>query len=668
MQGTYGSLNRIELRGAMDFAVVPDKLFVRISGASKHRQGYVKRLDYACTHPNSGLPTFNVGTGCELGRLGGTAYDAGKIALRWLASDNIEVNVSADAVDDQSGAVANTLLYADNRSGQSLNGVPYDNRFVPYGPNRGDPLINDPYVTYANFIDSGFPGFTVNGNNRDPYVPVVFEPVNHFKAYGVSGTIDWKISDTLSLKSISAYRYYSNTFTDDTDGSPIAVEQLEQRLIHREWSQELRLNGSIGKLVDYTVGGFAHTQHGTLQARVDLPYVPGIPAPSFVQQAICGQPKCYGPLNFAHGPDTTPSHTKALFANATFHVTDQLNVSGGVRSSWEDKTYTYARHNPDGTLPQACVGGPFDVRNPPNCSLFGVNGTSARFPGPTGEAHRFDWRADVDYHLTRDFMVYAQYSTGYKGGGVNPRPFYPQQELQFGPESLTAYEGGFKSQFLDRKVRFNAAGFFNKYDNIILTLSSCPITGAPAATPCALPANVGAADVKGLEFETELHPVAGLEMDGSLSYLDFKYNRIAPATNVRLNMVTPYTPKWKWSFGVQYQFDFGNAGSLTPRLDGAYQSDVFTSAINCGPALAATATQGAVCTAPNANHIAGYAAFNARLTWKSREGDWSAAVEVTNLTNKLYYSVLFDSTSAAGYEAATPAMPRQWGVTVKKIF
>ena len=670
LQGTYGSLNRIEVRGAADFTIVPDKLFARISGATKHRDGYITRLDYACTHPNSGLPTDVVGTGCELGTLGGTAYNAAKIALRWVATDDIEVNLSGDAINDKSEAVANTLLYADGRSGQSVNGVPYDCRFVPYGPNSCDPNHpNDPYITYANFLDRGFPGFTSStGNNRDPYVPLALTPINHFNAWGLSANVDWRINDNLSLKSITAYRYYDNDFTDDTDGSPIAVEQLYQRLVHREWSQELRLNGSFGKFIDYTVGGFAHTQHGSLEARVDLPYVPGIPAPAPVQQIICGQPKCYGPLNFKHGPDTTPSHTKALFAHSAFHLTDKLDVNAGVRYSLEDKTYTYARHNPDGTIPQPCVGGPFNPENPPNCSLYGVNGTSARFPGPTGEAKRWDYRADIDYQFTPNLMAYAQISTGYKGGGVNPRPFYPQQELQFGPEKLTAYEVGFKSQLFDRRMRLNGAAFFNKYKDIILTLSSCPISGAPAPTPCALPANVGAADVKGFELETEIHPIAGLEADGSLSYLDFKYTSVAAATNVRLDMVTPYTPKWKWSFGVQYEIPVGDAGTLTPRFDGSYQSKIFTAAINCGPHLAATSTQGEVCTAPNSNLINGYTVFNGRLTWRASSGDWSASLEVTNLFNKVYYTTLFDSTASAGYEAATPGMPRQWGVTIRRNF
>ena len=49
-------------------------------------------------------------------------------------------------------------------------------------------------------------------------------------------------------------------------------------------------------------------------------------------------------------------------------------------------------------------------------------------------------------------------------------------------------------------------------------------------------------------------------------------------------------------------------------------------------------------------------------------GDWQASPEVTNLFNKVYYTTLFDSTSAAGYQAATPGMPRQWGITVRRTF
>ncbi len=133
-------------------------------------------------------------------------------------------------------------------------------------------------------------------------------------------------------------------------------------------------------------------------------------------------------------------------------------------------------------------------------------------------------------------------------------------------------------------------------------------------------------------------------------------------------MVTPYTPKWKWSVGVQYEIPVEGKGTLIPRLDASYQSDIYTQAINCGPARAATATQGAICGVPNSNLIKGYTVVNGRLTWKADEGDWQASVEVTNLTNKLYYNTLFDQTAAGGYLAGSPGIPRQWAVTVKKFF
>ena len=66
-------------------------------------------------------------------------------------------------------------------------------------------------------------------------------------------------------------------------------------------------------------------------------------------------------------------------------------------------------------------------------------------------------------------MTYAQFSTGYKGGGINPRPYVAEQALPFAPETLNAYELGFKSDAFDRKLRLNGAVFLNKYRDMIFT-------------------------------------------------------------------------------------------------------------------------------------------------------------------------------------------------------
>jgi iron complex outermembrane receptor protein len=677
LEGTYGSFNRIDARGAMDFTVVPDKLFVRITAAERHREGYVTRLDYSCTHPGSPLPTFNLGMGCELGKDGGQAYAAGKIAVRWLPNEKAEINVFADAVDDQSPVQANTILYA-RPDGLSVNGVPYSNIFVPYGPNSGDPNHpNDPFLSYATYTDLG------NGNAVEAkWKPVVVPPINYYRTYGIGGTIDYKLSSDWAIKSITAFRYFYNSFAEDTGSAPVTPQLLLQTLHHRQETQELRLNGKMFNAVDLTIGGFYAHQSGDETARVDLPYVgagaiPGVPNFAF---------------DFQHGPDFTPSTAKAVFGQADWHAVGGLELIGGIRYSVDDKSYTFHRHNPDGSLPCG-VPNFIPVVGCANWLVAGLNGQSASF-----HSTRVDYRADAQYQFTPDFMAYAQVSTGYKGGGIDARPFFgkgagcPDPDCQvksFAPETLTAYEIGLKSFLFDHKVRFNAAAFFNKYNDIILTLSSCP-NNSPGATaadraaqPCALPVNAGKADVKGFELETEAHPFDHFEIDGSLSYLDFKYTSIpnlnpttgrSDTTGISIHGVTPFTPKWKWNIGAQYEIDFAGAGSLTPRIDLVYQSDTFTSPLNqpgdYDPAKTVVNDATVAAGALHLDRISGYAVGNLRLTWRSMDHSWSTSLEVTNFTNKLYYLTLFDLAEGGlpGYVNGQPAVGRSWAVTVRKTF
>ena len=677
LEGAYGSFNRIDARGAMDFTVVPDKLFVRITAAERHREGYVTRVDYACTHPGSPLPTYNLGNGCELGKDGGQAYAAGKIALRWLPSERAEINLFADAVDDQSPVQANTILYA-RPDGLSVNGVPYSNIFVPYGPNSGDPNHpNDPFLSYATYVDVG------NGNAVEAkWKPVVVPPINYYRTYGVGGTIDYKLSDDWAFKSITSFRYFYNSFAEDTGSAPITPQMLLQTLHHRQETQEFRLNGHMFNAVDVTLGAFYAHQSGDETARVDLPYVgagaiPGVPNFAF---------------DFQHGPDTTPSTAKAVFGQADWHVVGGLELVGGIRYSVDDKSYTFHRHNPDGSLPCG-IPNFVPVVGCSNWLVAGLDGQSGTF-----HSTRVDYRVDLQYQFTPDLMAYAQTSTGYKGGGIDARPFFgkgagcPDPDCQvkgFAPETLTAYEIGLKTFLFDHRVRFNTAAFFNKYNDIILTLSSCPnnspgaTPAARAAQPCALPVNAGKADVKGFELETEAHPFDHFEVDGSLSYLDFKYTSIpnlnastgrSDTTGISINGKTPFTPKWKWNFGAQYEIVFGNAGTLTPRIDMVYQSDTFTSPLNqpgdFDPAKQVINEAAITAGALHMDRISAYTVGNLRLTWRSMDRSWSTSLEVTNFTDKRFYQTLFDLGEGGlpGYVNGQPAVGRSWAVTVRKTF
>ena len=269
----------------------------------------------------------------------------------------------------------------------------------------------------------------------------------------------------------------------------------------------------------------------------------------------------------------------------------------------------------------------------------------------------------VDYRFSPEFLAYASVATGYKGGGVNPRPFFgpsagecsalppgviaPCNQVQsFRPETIRTYEVGFKSDFADRKVRLNAAAFYNEYSDIILTLTACP------ASPCLLPANVGKAHVKGIEVETTIRPVTGLTIDGSLSYIDFKYTSITGATGVALTAVTPFTPKWTYSFGVQYDTEVAG-GTLSGRFDGSYQSHVFFDADN-----------------DPFSRVPGRFLGNASLRYTTADKGWQVGLEVQNVFDKYYMVSVQNLTKpgSLGVQTGMPGLPRTWAVTVKKFF
>jgi iron complex outermembrane receptor protein len=256
VEGTAGSLRRTDVRAAGDFTIIPDRLFVRIAGVSRHHKGYVTRYDYACLHPtdpdviSGAIPRDNSGQDCKLGTLGGQSMTALRAQVRWLPTDKLEINVSADGTDDNSESTAATLLSAGEfipGLSRSYSGIPYDNRYVSWGPNAGDTVLHSPYVSYANFSDpavtytpidtAGTPGAS-NGAYNIP-------PENKMHAWGLNGNIDYQIDDNTSLKSITGYRSYTSRSANDNDGSPAPILLGLDTLRHKQFSEEVRLTGSV---------------------------------------------------------------------------------------------------------------------------------------------------------------------------------------------------------------------------------------------------------------------------------------------------------------------------------------------------------------------------------------------------------------------------------------
>jgi iron complex outermembrane recepter protein len=628
LEATYGSFNRTELRGAGDFTLVPDQLFVRFSGVARHQDGYVTRYDYACTHPGADVPTAVDSSNCVLGTEGGVAYAALRAALRWTPNDRLEVNIAADHTSDNSEAAPSTLLYVGQVNGKTGVSAPTYPRFSsaptggiplgtatgspfisysPFGPYAQDTYSHSPYVDYSTYCDAKPP---------DGTAPFCVPAVRQVSGYGFSGAIDFKANQDISLKSITAMRYYSGTWSLDEDASPLSDEVLFNTVWHRQVSEELRLNGNLfDGAVRYTVGGFYFDQHSYYGGRIDL-----------------------GSFDFIEN-DHIPATSKAGFLNADWQITGALELNAGVRYTKEDKTLIYGREGvpgndyPGGVAPQ----------------VASLNDLEGHFEG-----NKTDYRVALQYQWTSEMMTYADISTGFKGGGVNPRPFYAAQALPFAPETLTAYEVGLKSDWLEHRLRVNVATFYDNYKDIQLIVNDCAFAGPQFAEPCAAPINAGTAHMDGAELEIQSRPTRALSFDAAASYLHFNYvslSALAIGSGITPDMTTPFAPRWKYSAGVQYDVALGRMGFLTPRLDLSHQATFYSQAENS-----------------IFNEIRGYTLLNGHLTWQDAQALWQATLEVKNVTNRLYYYGIFDNRSSSQTVLGEPAPPREWAFTLKRSF
>jgi iron complex outermembrane receptor protein len=618
LSGAYGSRDRIDLRGSADFAI-SDNVFARLAGVSKQQRGYIQRRDYGCDNPGSGVPVLvSVGQDCVLGYNGEVAYTALRGQLRMVASDNLEINAALDYTEDDRDAAGGVLVQTTStvnpnvQPRQGVTTLPLSAFVPPPGSYYNYASYYNPAGTFTRLANPGAGATTPMDETRaDGRV--------RFNGWGASTTVDWTLSDTVSLKSISAYREYDSYFSNDNDLSPLASSLGYGNLAFDSFSQEVRLNGAFlaDNRLEYTIGAFYMDQTSVYATTQDLRY-------------------SAASLTSFQGDDPINADTLAFFTHVAFKLTDKFTLNGGLRHTDEHKDYTFSRKTRSGAVHPA---------------LGAIDGVTSNYDGK-----KFDYRANAQYQWTDNVMSYVQYATGFKGGGISPRPFSAAQAVPFDPEELASYEIGVKSDLFDRRMRVNVSAFFSDYSDLQLTLSSCPQYGV--GLPCAVVANAGDAEVKGAELETVVFPIDRLSIDGSFSYLDFKYTSINPdaggptrPTGPQFGMRPAYVPETKWSLGVQYEIPLGTRGTLTPRIDVSYQGDLFTNGAN-----------------NTTNLIQAYTLSNARLTWRNTDETWESALEVTNLSDKYYFLTRFDQFTLTGITDGQPGRPREWALTVKRKF
>ncbi len=602
IEGGVGSFNRVDFRAAANLTLVPEKLFLRVSGGAVHAEGYNKIIDFACANPS--LAGGLIGTGlkgsftdCVVDKAGDINVVSVRSVLKFVANDDLSITVHGDYTNDKGGPAPDKLVAINpavlalnnNRAFLPRQGIPVDSRFL---------TAPDSYTTYASFVDP-------DSGRRMPLKNTVI-------ARGVSANIDWTLTENLSLKSISAYRKSSGEAAWDTDNTPFVLNHSYRQYVQSQYSQELLFNiNTLEDRLRLTLGGFYFSQKTAGPSLV-------LTGPSGVGLA-------------ASFNDLGKDKSWSLFGHMVFDLTESLHLEAGYRHSDEDRDYTFRR------------------------DYFALFGAPTTVPTSTQEGHD-DFRVGLSYDVADDIMVYGNVSTGYKAGGFNPRPTFPSQITSFDAETVTAYEGGIKSDLFDRRLRANMAVFYSRYKDVqkpAFQASTCQGT-PPVCSPSFVFANVGNARIWGLEGEFEAIPVDNLSLTATFGYTNFKYtflNALNPPGGATLNSKAPFVPKFQYALGAQYRFELPSGMSVTPRVDFTHRSRVFFGAANLIEA-----------SQPS------YGLVNGRITWKSADELWSVAVSGTNLTKEFYYTYLGETLNSIGITDGQPGRPREFRLSVRREF
>lgn len=599
VEATYGRFNRIDLRGVFEVPLVEDLVAVKLAASTKNRDGYGRRVDFF--------------TGETVARPGDVDQSAVRFDVRITPSSALTIDLAADYSRWRQQSVPVELLSFDS----SVSAV----------AQLWNALVADPLPMSTDFIvDDRYLSFGSGPNTND------------LDNWGVSSTIEWELADTTTFKSITAYRAMKARFGRDGDGSPNDYIATDNRQKQHQFSQELQLIGSaFDDRLDWVVGGFyfdeyARDLNDVILASGFFGVFESLPGP--IDGSPLNAPTAPGgpgnPINVALDLDfdifnEIRIENFAVFGQATYALSDALNVTFGARYTKESKDYTL-EHTKVASgvpiIPFTTVGDTWDAFTP---------------------------MASIDYRLSPELLAYVSASRGFKGGGFNGRPTVNDTPpVPFNPEKVTSYEAGFKADLAGRSLRINGSVFFSDYTDIQLSRVKANEAGVLVLDL----GNAGDAEVKGFELEIQAQPVSDLRFSASLGYTDFEYVELAPGvTDITLDTRQPFVSKWTGSASAAYTVWLGDSHSLTFRGDVSYRSTYFLDTTN---ALALRQN--------------GYALANIRITLEDLSNDWEFAGFVTNLTNKYYLEGGLSAESSFGHIEGHFGRPREWGISAKKRF
>jgi iron complex outermembrane receptor protein len=500
--GNYGSQRdkvTIDLPEYAGFATRLTYLHSELDGYARNRADQTYHL---------GPPFNRQGTA---DRFGMEKTDSFGAAVQYTGIDDLKVDYRFDYTDKASSQQAAQLIGITPAGLGAIGAVP---SAVPSG-------------SAVQGVPEG-----VQGGRESSYA-LDFTGESQLRIQGHSLSVEYAVNDSFSIKNILAHRSMDEDVgINDVDGgaytldgAPFGLLSSAQQRDQSQWSDELQFFGSTEQL-DWIGGLFWFKEKGDDNNPV---YIMSAYPQNSARYSVFGVPEY-----FAGSNGSVENTSKAAFAHVTWHTTDDLDLSAGLR-------YTKDERHEHVIAAGSVVDQSADV-----------------------DFNNTDWDVSATYKINPDVNVYAKISTGYLSGGVI-------NGNTFEPEKIKSYELGLKSQYFDNRLRLNLTGFYTEREHLqLLQFNDGSNTTLPAGT---FLVDGGDSKQNGVELEVTAAPIDDLTLTANYGHVNDHID----------NGLRPQSPKNNAYLAAQYTLLHLEGGSHVDfRIDGSWVDDHYQTACKVG--------------------------------------------------------------------------------------
>ena len=588
-KATYGDYDQFKFEGAIGGGL-SDTLSARASFSHHQNDGYIRNVFPGTTSP----------------KLNDADDQAWRLQLLFEPSDSFSLllNYRGSRQDIKTGFFEHVTTSTDG-SGILMPGA--------FNPVLGYQEVDDNKNPFKGSYDR--PGF------------------NDLETDGYSATLKWAVNDTMNLTSISDYSTVDRVYIEDSDASPARVFNFFLTTDSEQFSQELRLDGSMDKL-RWVVGAY--------YLNLDIADSNGVVTDAFIE----ADPADGGfgiPTPFDAGvynPYTSNLESISGFGQVEYEINDRWRAVLGARIINDQKNFKYNAFVSDfpNFEQRNFLGGITEVANIIN-DFFGQG---IQYTGSRDDT-KAAFRAQIDFLPDESSLYYASFNRGVKGGGFNavifpfsdPNLAYDDNTLKYKPERLDAYEVGFKKTLADGRMRLSGAAYYYDYNDY----QAFEIIGVDTITRNAN------ADSQGFELDLQGSPTDSFDLILGLAYNDIDVT-LADGTKT----TSVQSPKWMYNAMARYEWPIGN-GALALQGDVEYRDEHFFSLARI-----------------DAVRENGYTVADVSLSYTTDDGAWQFSGFVKNVTDEEYLVQTFELGLFLGMTEQYYGRPRWWGFSAQYNF